>query len=75
MGTSTEELIATPVALSGPVVTLQHYTGDTNCDDNLHKPLYTKPCESYEAGNEGTNQESLNHLSCLLAWMIWLDYS
>jgi hypothetical protein len=60
---------------TGPMVTLQYYNGDTNCDDNLHKPVYSQPCESYEAGNDGTNQESLNHLSCLLAWMIWLDYS
>jgi hypothetical protein len=60
---------------TGKLVTLKYYDGDTTCDANLHDSPYAGHCSSYEAGNEGSNEESLYHLSCLLAWKIWLDYS
>jgi triacylglycerol esterase/lipase EstA (alpha/beta hydrolase family) len=49
--------------------TVQYYTGDTNCDVNLHDPkiLDQSLCDNFSPGNEGTNNEDLNHVSCLLA--------
>jgi pimeloyl-ACP methyl ester carboxylesterase len=64
----------------GDFRTIQYYNGDTNCTNgeetryssNLHQDLYRRNCTDYHAGKkgtqwEGTNDESLYHLSCLFA--------
>ena len=47
--------------------TVKFYTGDTNCDVDLHNKAYQDKCNSFSPGSEGTNNEDLNHVSCLLA--------
>jgi hypothetical protein len=47
--------------------TVQYYTGDTNCDVDLHASAYQNLCDNSAPGNEGTNNEDLDHVSCLLA--------
>jgi triacylglycerol esterase/lipase EstA (alpha/beta hydrolase family) len=47
--------------------TVKFFTGDTNCDVDLHKSAYQDKCNSFSRGSEGTNNEDLNHVSCLLA--------
>ncbi len=48
--------------------TVKFYAGDTNCDvDLLHNKAYQDKCNSFSPGSEGTNNEDLNHVSCLLA--------
>ena len=55
---------------------VKYYTGDENCENgnnkgiynsDLHNPLYNSNCTDYHAGKEGTNDESLHHVSCLFA--------
>jgi pimeloyl-ACP methyl ester carboxylesterase len=61
--------------------TIQYYTGDRGClngkdegtySSDLHHDLYKRPCTDYHPGTkgtkwEGTNDESLYHVSCLFA--------
>ncbi len=47
--------------------TVQYYTGDTNCDVDLHDSAYQSLCDNFSPGSAGTNNEDLNHVSCLLA--------
>ncbi len=49
--------------------TIKFYTGDTNCNIDLHDPamLDQSLCDNFSPGSEGTNNEDLNHVSCLLA--------
>lgn len=70
--------------------TIKFYSGDYNCaqqkygappgtlqsdaDYNLHNSQYTSHCSNYVPGNEGNNNESIYHLSCLLAWYIHLNF-
>lgn len=51
--------------------TIQFYGNDTNCDANLHDSNYASHCSGYVSGNEGNNNESLYHLSCLFAWYLY----
>jgi len=46
--------------------TVQYYTSDSNCDLDLHNPAYQYRCDGFNSGSEGTNNEDLNHVSCLL---------
>ena len=60
---------------------VKYYTGDKNCENgndegtyssDLHDPLYKSLCTDYHPGPkekkwEGTNDESLYHVSCLFA--------
>ena len=46
--------------------TMQYYTGDTNCGVDLHNSAYQYRCDGFNPGSEGTNNEDLNHVSCLL---------
>jgi hypothetical protein len=46
--------------------TVQYYTGDTNCDVDLHNSAYQYRCDGFNPGSEGTNNEDLDHVSCLL---------
>jgi pimeloyl-ACP methyl ester carboxylesterase len=56
--------------------TIQFYTGDRNCDANLHDPSYTRHCTDFSAdvGLDGTNDESIYHLSCLLAQYLYQNF-
>lgn len=69
--------------------TVQYYNnpGDSHCgrndgtntytdaNENLHNAKYTQHCAGYaQAGADGTNNESLYHVSCLLAWYISLNF-
>jgi hypothetical protein len=47
--------------------TIQYYTGDINCNVDLHASAYQSLCDNNKPGNEGTNNENLDHVSCLLA--------
>jgi hypothetical protein len=47
--------------------------------EDLHNPLYTAHCNSYypegtNANQDGTNMESLYHVSCLLNWYLHLNF-
>jgi hypothetical protein len=62
--------------------TVQFYNSDTNCTNGLGAPYsadlhnngYAKQCTSYNAGNEGTYNESIYHLSCLFAWYLYDNF-
>lgn len=56
------------------IQTVGYYGGDTNCNANLHDSRYTSRCKNYVPANEGTNNESLYHISCLFAWYLYLNY-
>ncbi len=61
------------------IQTIGFYRGDTNCSVNLHSAQYATHCSNYypentNASQDGTNNESLYHLSCLLDWYIYLNY-
>jgi triacylglycerol esterase/lipase EstA (alpha/beta hydrolase family) len=66
--------------------TVKFYSGDRNCQNgdetryssDLHDPLYKSLCTDYHPGSEGiqwegTNDESIYHLSCLFAQ--YLNYN
>lgn len=51
--------------------------GDSS--EDLHNPAYTSHCSGYypegtNSGEDGTNNESLYHLSCLLNWYLYLNF-
>jgi hypothetical protein len=56
--------------------TIQFYKGDSNCNANLLDSKYSKPCANYnaDAGPEGTNDESLYHISCKLAQFLGQEF-
>lgn len=58
---------------TGQLITIGYYTGDTNC--NVMLGNYASHCTNYNAGNQGTNNETLYHLACELDWYIWLTWS
>ncbi len=68
----------------GDFRTIKYYNGDTNCDNgaetayssDLHDPLYSQPCANYhaDAGSDGTNDESIYHLSCLFAQYLYQNF-
>ncbi len=69
---------------AGSIKTIGIYQGDSNCDAYLHDSSLTQHCANYEAGPkdaqgndiyDGTNDESIYHLSCLLAWYIHDNYA
>ncbi|MBE3558915.1 MAG: hypothetical protein IMW89_06780 [Ktedonobacteraceae bacterium] len=60
---------------TGDIQTVKFYSGDVNCNADLHDSKYTSHCRNYVPGNEGNNNESIYHLSCLFAWYIYLNYS
>lgn len=54
-----------------------------DCPDNgsestlsadLHDARYTLHCTTFASGNDGTNNENLDHLSCLLAWYLYYNF-
>ncbi|GHO85755.1 alpha/beta hydrolase [Dictyobacter formicarum] len=47
---------------------ISHYTAD------LHDPLYHVHCVSMANTNDGTNNESLDHLGCLFAWYLFYNF-
>jgi hypothetical protein len=47
--------------------TVKFYSGDTNCNVDLHNTAYQSRCDAFSPGSEGTNNEDLDHVSCLLA--------
>jgi hypothetical protein len=65
--------------LGGDLRTIKYYNGDRDCDNgaetrysyDLHHPLYSNVCNNYPEGYslsvDGTNDESIYHLSCLFA--------
>jgi hypothetical protein len=72
--------------LGGDLRTIKYYNGDRECDNgaetrysyDLHDPLYKSLCTNYHTGSvgtqwEGTNDESIYHLSCLFAQ--YLNYN
>ena len=56
--------------------TIGYYTGDTNCDASLLNSLYSQSCANYhaDAGSEGTNNESIYHLSCKFAQYMYNNF-
>lgn len=48
---------------------LKYYLGDYNYDNSLRDDDYH--CTGWFPGNEGTNNEDIRHLSCVLAWWMW----
>jgi hypothetical protein len=66
--------------------TIKYYMGDTNCTNgletsyssDLHDDLYTNNCIDYPAGYDssadGTNDESIYHLSCLFAQYLHYNF-
>lgn len=62
-----------PAHWTGQLITIGYYKGDTNC--NVMLGSYASHCSNYNAGNEGTNNETLYHLACELDWYIWLNWS
>jgi hypothetical protein len=71
--------------LGGDLRTIKYYNHDRDCDNgnsplssDLHDDLYKSLCTDYHAGPEGThwegtNDESIYHLSCLFAQ--YLNYN
>ncbi len=57
----------------GSLVTVGYYKGDHDCDAYLGN--YAAFCASENAGNQGTTNEDLRHVSCELAWYIWENYT
>ena len=65
--------------------TVKYYNGDVNCKNgkdegtyssDLHHPLYASLCKDFHPGyqgSDGTNDESIYHLSCLFAQ--YLNYN
>jgi pimeloyl-ACP methyl ester carboxylesterase len=63
---------------------IKYYTGDHDCingnekrfTSDLHDPLYKSHCTNYhaDAGPEGTNDESLYHLSCLFSQYLYDNF-
>ncbi|GCE11448.1 hypothetical protein [Tengunoibacter tsumagoiensis] len=41
---------------------------------NLQVQTYRSHCTNFFGGNEGTNNEDINHLSCLLAWYLYYNF-
>lgn len=70
----------------GDFRTIKYYNGDTNCTNgndegryssDLHDPLYKSNCIDFHAGpvgTEGTNDESLYHLSCLFSQYLYQNF-
>ncbi len=54
--------------------TVKYYNSDTNCDVDLHTSKYADPCSNYCQGSEGTNNEDLYHVSCLLAQYLYQNF-
>jgi triacylglycerol esterase/lipase EstA (alpha/beta hydrolase family) len=54
--------------------TVKYYNSDTNCDVDLHNSSYADPCSNYCQGSEGTTNEDLNHISCLLAQYLYQNF-
>ncbi len=66
--------------------TIKYYNGDIECDNgaetfysyDLHHPLYSSICNNYPAGYslsvDGTNDESIYHLSCLFAQYLHYNF-
>ncbi|QBD80626.1 hypothetical protein EPA93_33495 [Ktedonosporobacter rubrisoli] len=68
---------------SSDVRTVQYYQDEGNCNQNgtehtysanLHDPLYANHCKDYHAGSEGSNNESLFHISCIFAWYLYYNF-
>jgi pimeloyl-ACP methyl ester carboxylesterase len=67
----------------GDYRTIKYYKGDTNningaaegrYSSDLHHSLYSAACASWSPGFEGTNDESLDHLSCLFAQYLYYNF-
>lgn len=55
------------------------YNNYTDSTEDLHNSRYTQHCSSYypegtNASQDGTNNESLYHVSCLFAWYLYLNF-
>ena len=46
----------------------------THYSANLQVSLYSNHCSNFYSGNNGTNNESTNHISCLLAWYLYYNF-
>jgi hypothetical protein len=54
-------------------------SGDGRSIEDLHNVAYTQHCNTYypdgsSAADDGTNHESIYHLSCLFAWYLYLNF-
>ena len=70
----------------GDFRTIKYYNGDTNnhngndegrLSSDLHNDLYKSNCIDFHAGpvgTDGTNDESLDHLSCLFAQYLYQNF-
>ncbi len=56
-----------------PTVSVGYYNGDSNCDYYLGAEY--QHCTGWYNGNGGTVNEDIRHISCLLAWYIWDNYT
>ncbi len=60
---------------------IKYYSGDINHSNgassysaDLHDPMYANNCTNFSAGHEGTNDESIDHLSCLFAQYLYQNF-
>src|SRR6185437_3420695 len=58
---------------TGPMNKVGFYSADTSCNSNLTSEAYS--CAGYYSSGVGTNNESIRHLGCELAWYIFDNYS
>lgn len=73
------------VGFTGPMVKIGYYTQDTNCTTNLSTPnsIGRSHCYGYDSTDSsqtpdpavGTNDESIRHIACELAWYLYIRYS
>lgn len=59
---------------TGTVLKIGYYAQDYNCDLYLSK-ISVPQCKGYEDINLGTNNESIKHIACELAWYIYKNYT
>jgi hypothetical protein len=58
---------------TGGMDKLGFYTNDTSCTHNIKSE--SSDCNGYYSSGVGTNNESIRHLGCELAWYIYNTYS
>jgi hypothetical protein len=61
------------ITWTGSLRTVGYYSNDTSCDLSLMS--YSSHCNGYYSSGIGTNNESIRHLGCELAWYIYATWS
>jgi pimeloyl-ACP methyl ester carboxylesterase len=58
---------------TGNLYTVGYYKGDSSCSASLGN--YAGYCTNEYAGNQGTTNEDIRHISCELAWYLWYNFT